>query len=233
MMPYERLKLARERAGYETATSAATAMGCAVATYVHHENGTRGIPSARAARYAKFFRVTPEYLLFGKGDEPTQNALPLRESNVPLRSIPILGSVQAGMFSVLPDFQEPLGEIPVSLPNFNGVGLYALYVKGPSMDLCYPDGTMIIVCPVQDIGVREGDHVIVRRTTGAMVETTVKEVIQEQAGIALWPRSSDPQFQEPIRIKPDRDADQGAEIIGVVVASYAVRPSQNRPLIQI
>lgn len=92
---------------------------------------------------------------------------------------------------------------------------------------------MVIVCPAAEIGVREGDHVVVRRRKGAMCETTVKEVARDRNGIALWPRSRDPDHQKPIRIEDFRDADDGPEIIGVVVSSYVVRPIQQRPLLQL
>lgn len=62
-----RLKAARERAGYDSAKLAAEAMGVSPSTYIQHENGTRGYPRTKAERYARFFRVTPEWLLYGRG----------------------------------------------------------------------------------------------------------------------------------------------------------------------
>ncbi|WP_156360199.1 helix-turn-helix domain-containing protein [Sphingomonas sp. Leaf16] len=70
--PNERLKQIRA-ARYETAVEAAEAMGIKPPTYIQHENGIRGsgsIPRAAAERYAKFFRVSLDWLLSGKGDEP-------------------------------------------------------------------------------------------------------------------------------------------------------------------
>jgi transcriptional regulator with XRE-family HTH domain len=63
----QRLKQARERAGYHTATVAAEALGVAYGTYSSHENGLRGIKGHDLARYAEFFRVTPDWLQFGRG----------------------------------------------------------------------------------------------------------------------------------------------------------------------
>jgi DNA-binding XRE family transcriptional regulator len=75
--PAERLKAAREAAGYPNAKDAALAMGASVATYIQHENGTRNFPTDRAQRYARFFRTTPEWLLYGRevGDRTTGSAL--------------------------------------------------------------------------------------------------------------------------------------------------------------
>ena len=65
--PGERLKAARIRAGHDTAKAAAESMGATVSTYIQHENGSRGFPANTAARYARFFSVKPEWLLYGRG----------------------------------------------------------------------------------------------------------------------------------------------------------------------
>jgi DNA-binding XRE family transcriptional regulator len=66
LQPSDRLKEAREKAGFDSAKAAAEAMGAAVATYIQHENGTRGFPAKAAERYATFFRTTPEWLLYAR-----------------------------------------------------------------------------------------------------------------------------------------------------------------------
>src|SRR5579864_6362894 len=68
--PGSRLKAARERAGYDSAKAAALAMGVPIATYTEHEKATTHLPARRADDYAKFFGITPEYLLYGRGPEP-------------------------------------------------------------------------------------------------------------------------------------------------------------------
>lgn len=234
MDPYERLKQARERAGYSSGKAAARAMGVAESTYAGHESGERGIPAGRAARYGKFFRVAPEWILFGRGDIDDLPAPELPGMRAVARFVPVLGDIQAGVFREIGDEPyEPEEIIPVHLAGFEGAQLFALRVRGASMDRHYPDGTMVIVCPAHEIGVREGDHVVVRRRRGLLVETTLKEVVKEDGGIALWPRSNDPQFQDPIRLETVRDADEGPEIVAVVVSSYIIRPIQQRPLLQI
>lgn len=67
----ERLKIAREKAGFLFAKEAAEAMGIPVSTYTQHENGRRGFPAKRAPQYARKFKVSEEWLLYGKGDGPT------------------------------------------------------------------------------------------------------------------------------------------------------------------
>jgi DNA-binding XRE family transcriptional regulator len=65
MEPNDRLQKARQEAGYENAVDAARAFGWGQSTYISHENGTRGLKPTIAERYAKAFRVTPEWILYG------------------------------------------------------------------------------------------------------------------------------------------------------------------------
>lgn len=64
---HSRLTESRIKAGYETATDAAKAMGVNVPTYLGHENGNRGITRSAAVKYARFFQVSLEWLLTGTG----------------------------------------------------------------------------------------------------------------------------------------------------------------------
>jgi transcriptional regulator with XRE-family HTH domain len=63
----DRLKQARQRAGYATARAAALAMGAAVSTYSQHEHPAKGPLDSieRAQRYADFFGVSAVWLIFG------------------------------------------------------------------------------------------------------------------------------------------------------------------------
>jgi len=68
--PAERLRIARLRAGFETGKEAAEALGFPVSTYLGHENGSRGYPAAKAAVYARKFKVREQWLLYGTGEGP-------------------------------------------------------------------------------------------------------------------------------------------------------------------
>jgi phage repressor protein C with HTH and peptisase S24 domain len=63
--PHERLRKAREEAGYSTAKDAADALGIKAPTYTSHENGTRDFSREDALLYARRFKVTPAHLMFG------------------------------------------------------------------------------------------------------------------------------------------------------------------------
>lgn len=89
MEPKDRLREARLKAGFHNATDAARAYNLGVSTYISHENGARGLKPDVAERYAKAFRTSPEWLLYGK----TKKGTPSPES--PL-TVPLVGYVGAG-----------------------------------------------------------------------------------------------------------------------------------------
>lgn len=76
MEAHDRLKLAREKAGFSTAAEAAERFGWRPSTYHGHENGTRGLRPAVASQYARAFRVSAEWLLFGQGEPDTSSPEP-------------------------------------------------------------------------------------------------------------------------------------------------------------
>lgn len=65
--PDERLRWARERAGFKKATDAARRFGWNENTYRSHDNGTRDISRKAAARYARAYKVPIGWLLTGEG----------------------------------------------------------------------------------------------------------------------------------------------------------------------
>ena len=64
----ERLKEARKKAGYRTATAAIDAFGWSSSTYRAHENGQNGFKVDEAKLYGEAYRVSPSWLLLGEGD---------------------------------------------------------------------------------------------------------------------------------------------------------------------
>jgi phage repressor protein C with HTH and peptisase S24 domain len=98
----ERLRQARENAGYKSARLAAKAMGIAVSTYGAHERaedpGGRDFGPDEATRYAKRFKVTPEWLLTGRWlppDGDTPRIVDHLEEKVTFK-VPVVGYVGAG-----------------------------------------------------------------------------------------------------------------------------------------
>ena len=167
----KRLQRARERAGYLTAKDAAEAMGVPIATYIQHENGTRGYPASRAQRYGIFFRVAPEWLLYGSKTEVKRVALG--------PELLIRGEVADGVW------RSPVEYDPDECAVFAGRTdvlapmklRFGLRVTGESMNKVFPTGT-ILEC----VEIVPGDEMpnekyfVVERAREGKHETTVKQL---------------------------------------------------------
>lgn len=194
--PGERLKKARIAAGFDSTVEAARALGISQSTYAQHENGLRGIPKDKAPLYARRFKVTEEWLLYGKG----KNAIP--EGAEPTVPIPLLGDVPAGPWREAVRKSHHFIPAPQSgMPP----SAYALKVRGDSMDRVAKDGATIIIDPT-DFDLFERRLFVVRNSDG---EVTFKQYRERPA--RLVPCSTNDQHKEmPI-------TDKGYEIVGRVI----------------
>lgn len=103
----ERLRQAREKL-FPSAAAAALSMGIPVGTYAGHENGHRGFPKDRAPTYAKKFKVTEEWLLYGKGEQEAFDPIPDEETLVAMVQEVIESEVRLGtLISDLPRIVGP------------------------------------------------------------------------------------------------------------------------------
>ena len=66
---HERLRLARQRAGFRSAAEAARALKVPYGTYSGHEAGSRGFNLDDAVAYAETFQVGVYWLAFGENDD--------------------------------------------------------------------------------------------------------------------------------------------------------------------
>lgn len=151
------------------------------------------------------------------GDEP--------EAQSPT-AIWVVGHVQAGDFRAAVEWDRSQWyavDVPVN-PRFQNTSK-ALEVRGPSMNLEYPDGSVVIWVNVLDSRPpRDRDHVIVYSyRDDDVVEATVKElrIVNDQHW--LWPRSSDPDHQQPLSLEKPGDHIKRVEICGLVIGGYRPR----------
>jgi len=108
-------------------------MGVPVPSYTHHENGTRGF-SKTADRYARFFRVSLDWLMTGRGDMKPRSAR---------LTLPVLGKVGAGAVVDMPGDEipgAPLDRIEITFD-----GDFALEVVGDSMWPRFMPGEHVVV----------------------------------------------------------------------------------------
>lgn len=196
--PNQRLRQARENAGFSTAKEAAQSMGVPVSTYIGHENGHRGFPAQRAPQYARKFKVTEEWLLYGKGKEGGV----VLEGAEPTMPIPLLGDVPGGPWREA--IRKSHHYIPAPQAGMPA-SAYALKVQGDSMDRVAKDGATIIIDPT-DFDLFERRLFVVRNGEG---EVTFKQYRERPA--RLVPCSTNERHKDiPI-------TDKGYEIVGRVI----------------
>jgi len=184
-----RLKEARKRAGYESPSDAARAMGAELPTYLGHENGSRGLSRA-ATRYADFYKVRLDWLLTGRGPalQSGEDSEPMRmasfgeqrlaPSEMP-RDVPVYGSASCGDDGLF-EFNGEVADYVRRPPRLSAAkDAYALYVANESMVPWREPGQLVYVHPA--IAPRVGDYVVVqmhpkKEGQGALPEAYIKRL---------------------------------------------------------
>lgn len=153
------------------------------------------------------------------GKEPPSG---VRPSPAPLSFVKVTGKVAAGQWLDVADMDFGYDDIePVpSVSGYSPAQQFALLVDGNSLNKVAQHGDRLVCVSMTADGVeiRLDDLVIVerRRFGGQMVERTAKRVRQTIDGFELWPESTDPAHQEPIRLNGAQDGEEVA-IIGKVL----------------
>lgn len=221
----ERLRQARKKAGFESATEAAERFGWQVPAYRHHENGTRNFGPDAAKKYGRAFKVKPGWLLCWEGVDDQAPAEAPEDNRLVVNA-----AVEAGVWRQTEEWNDErtfvIEERPSPVP---GVKRFGLVVEGRSMDEVYEPGTVLDCVSIFRNGVQPetGDHVIVERVRpDGLRELTVKEYVEEGGRFFLLPRSTRPEFQGRMEIghpSLDHIGDDRVEVIGFVVGAIPPR----------
>ena len=174
-----RLKVARKAAGFDGAADAARALDMKYPTYAGHENGSRGLKK-NLERYARFFRVSMEWLLTGRGDGPVKrNGSGTMRPMPPPGHVRLMGRVGAGqVFSPLGDDENEFVEAPEGVPPTTE----AVQVDGDSMFPAYEDRSLIYFSRTLPPEMLINRRAVIRLADGSM---TVK-VLRRGTDDGLW-----------------------------------------------
>ena len=142
-----------------------------------------------------------------------------------LRRIRVTGFIQAGDWSENHEWDYD-DQYEVFIPDdaaLRRISLYAAEVRGGSMNLRYPDGSVVVLSHVgdspNDVTVGSRYHVRITRSDG-MTEDTLKTLVRRDDGrYWLKPESTEPEFQEWIPL--DGRPGVTVELLGKV--RYAVQ----------
>ncbi len=158
--------------------------------------------SSNVAALARVLEVPLEYLTDAVREVPGAPT-PSRRPAIPLAMVFVRSALQGGVWR---DSLEWPGTdwYALTVPGdsrWPGIERFALEVHGSSMDRLYPAGSIVICVRFSDIGrePQSGEKVIcLRRASSGGYEATLKEYQLDKGRHVLWPRSSDPDFQQPI-----------------------------------
>lgn len=137
--------------------------------------------------------------------------------------MPVVGQVQASAWLEIDGDEEPTEHIPVTEnPSFRRARQFALKVIGTSMNKLVQPGEYVVVASWPDLGteLRDGELVVVRRERAMTYEVTLKRAKWNGKGWELWPESTDPRYQEPVRMD-DGGRDVEVQIVGKVIGRYS------------
>lgn len=167
--------------------------------------------------YAKLARAVGvgSHILTGEPPEPSGSS-----------AIPVVGFVQAGCWQEAIEWDiSDWTSIDVPVPERFKSRSRALQVRGRSMDLEYPDGSYVVFIDMLDFRQpQDGDHLVVYAYhRDGRIEATLKELKVVDGKPWLWPRSSLPEFQQPVNIDSPGDGVDYIEIKGIVIGGYKPR----------
>ena len=221
------LKLYRKRKGI-TQEQLADLVGATHPTIQRLENGKISFTLEWAQRLAPHLGVEPVNLMFDEAAiRAAEKAAHLVEEDHLFELVPIIGKVEAGAWNGHEEVEIWEAEkvsLPVD-PRFTRNERRALRVCGNSMNLLFPENSLVVCVDLHDLDeppVNGGIYVVRRTSPAGEVETTLKELrIEPDGRMYLWPRSSDPEHQTPIFFDGNPD---GVEISlrAKVVASYTL-----------
>lgn len=101
----DRLREARQAAGYLRATHAAEAIGVKVPTYTSHENGTRTPDADALDHYSRRFKVSIDWLVKGRSDgfneQSVRSAVSAMFEHIPTRALSTMAPEKAADVAIV------------------------------------------------------------------------------------------------------------------------------------
>lgn len=209
----ERLRTKRIEKRFKTAKAFAEAVGQAVGTYVHHENGTREFSRADATRYARKLGVSAAFLMGMVGDDETETP-----------EVSIMGEAALSTwYDRTLDLERKENKNSLQVPNPSGAAVrYAIRVKDESVNKVIGDGEYAICIPIDDNDIEHGMLVDVQHIRGDLVQRTIRRVLAKPKGDGFLLRtfSDIPKFESTISY-PSEKKDESVRILGRAIGRYS------------
>lgn len=165
-----------------------------------------GVSSRTIEALAPVLKTTAAWLVDGTGAEDVEPTANLDLSISPIGYVKVTGRVAANSWMSVDemDFGYEDTEMVPSIGGYPPEWQFGLIVTGNCLNKIAADGDRLVCLYIEQSGVdiMPEDLVIVERSRfeGQMIERTAKRVRQTADGYELWPESTDPSHQEPIRL---------------------------------
>ena len=171
-----------------------------------YESGDRDPKASVIAAMSSALGVTVSYLL-GMDDDP--NVIQMRRS--PSHPMPVVGRIAAGTPREAIYQTGETHDTPEDLWEAHPDGFW-LEVSGNSMNRLFPEGTLVLVDPDEEV--RNGDVGVVFVNGD---DATLKRVYYDGEVVRLHPESHDPEYQDRVIDRDDPDAPE-VRVLGRAVA---------------
>ena len=200
-----RLAQVRDHAGM-TQQQVAAAIGVTTTGYQNWEYGNTPIKATALRELAKLFGCTTDYLL---NISDIKVAVPSAA-----RMLPVFGSISAGTPREALTQSDVMHETPERL-YLEHERAFWLTVSGNSMNRLFPDGSLVLIDPDEEV--RNGDVAVVFVNGD---DATLKRVYFESESVRLPPESYDPEYRDRVIDASDPDAPE-VRVIGKAVSYTA------------
>lgn len=171
-----------------------------------YESGDRDPKASVIAAMSSALGVTVSYLL---GMDEDSGVIQMRCS--PSHPMPVVGRIAAGTPREAIYQTGETHEAPESLWEAHPDGFW-LEVSGNSMNRLFPEGTLVLVDPDEEV--RNGDVGVVFVNGD---DATLKRVYYDGETVRLHPESHDPEYQDRVIDRDDPDAPE-VRVLGRAVA---------------
>lgn len=186
----------------------AAELGMDLSNYNRLENGKTKLRTDKMAQIAEILHCDPADLI----GPPSS-----------VRTVSVRQHIEAGAWSESITWDED-DWYDVAVPDdeeFRGYSLHGAETRGPSMNRRYPERSVLVYTSIietrEDVQVGKR-YIIERERPDGLREATVKTLVRDEVGeLWLMPESTDPRFQQPIRLA-DGDGDI-VRVVGKVVYS--------------
>lgn len=142
-------------------------------------------------------------------------------SSSPSFGLRVIGEVAAGTWLEGSVHYEQSTKPVAAHPDYPANGQRLYQVAGTSINRIAANGDYLHAVDIQVAGLHpeSGDLVIVRRMKHGLAEYTAKTFVHEDGEFVLRPESTDPDWQEDIRVEGDDDTE--IQITDIVIAKWS------------